>query len=130
MSDVFFTLPRPLCKRTWLRKMCCWLECRRFPLWPRSNFMVCNICWKFRFCCDLFDGRILFTGCVKHLPRSAGIKVITLITYANSSQCMDWVISGICDFVCLCVCLSSLIEKRLELSTLNWVHIRQFLSMH
>jgi len=48
---------------------------------------------------------------------------VSVFTYAGSSRCMSRMISGICDFVCLAVCVCTLKGKRLELSTANFVHI-------
>jgi len=50
---------------------------------------------------------------------------IPFITHAGGrygSQCVGTVINGICDFVCVCVCLT--LRKQLELSTINLVDIR------
>ena len=48
---------------------------------------------------------------------------LVVFTHAGRSRCVGSVISGICDFVCLSLCIHALKVKRLELSAPNFVHI-------
>jgi len=59
----------------------------------------------------------------QHRPYTTVEPVFSRLNYRASSRVVGKLISGVCDFVCLCASVRALKVKWLELSMLNLVHV-------